>query len=297
MVKNQFLDTLPTVAFVKLVYNKLCNYFQISYGEGVYITHNFNFNQFCKTYKFNTILAYNALQFLDRTSVINLSKQYNRQTLVRFIVSNTSLFTYLEKHQNSSIVIKSILRTYGGAFDQEVKINTTLIADKASTSEESVFKILEQLEKDQIITLSASKTDAQITFILPREDDKTINVIASILEQQNKVKKKHVASVIDYIRNDKRCKSIQLLNYFGEKNVDACGICSVCILDKKSKKPEDKHIKNAIINLLENGDLSSRLLSEKLPFAEKDINSMIQLLLEHHIITITKTNTYKLAHI
>ena len=297
LVKNQFLDTLPTVAFVKLVYNKLCNYFQISYGEGVYITHNFNFNQFCKTYKFNTILAYNALQFLDRTSVINLSKQYNRQTLVRFIVSNTSLFTYLEKHQNSSIVIKSILRTYGGAFDQEVKINTTLIADKASTSEESVFKILEQLEKDQIITLSASKTDAQITFILPREDDKTINVIASILEQQNKVKKKHVASVIDYIRNDKRCKSIQLLNYFGEKNVDACGICSVCILDKKSKKPEDKHIKNAIINLLENGDLSSRLLSEKLPFAEKDINSMIQLLLEHHIITITKTNTYKLAHI
>ena len=87
--------------FVKLIYKKLCNYFQIPYGEGVYTTHNFNFNQFCKTYKFNTILAYNALQFLDRTSVINLSKQFHRQTLVQFIVSNPAIFAYLKKHQNS----------------------------------------------------------------------------------------------------------------------------------------------------------------------------------------------------
>lgn len=297
LVKNQFLKTLPTVTFVKLVYKKLCNYFQIPYGEGVYTTHNFNFNQFCKTYKFNTILAYNALQFLDRTSVINLSKQFNRQTLVQFIVSNPAIFAYLKKHQNSSIVIKSILRTYGGVFDQEVKINTTLIADKTATSEASVFKTLEQLEKDQIITLEASKADAQITFILPREDDKTINVIASILEQQNKVKKRQVTSIIDYVRNDNLCKSMQLLSYFGEKNVEACGICSVCIAGKKSEKTETKQIKNAIINLLENGDLSSRALSEKLPFTEKEINTMIQLLLEHHIITITQTNTYKLAHI
>jgi len=297
LVKNQFLKTLPTVTFVKLVYKKLCNYFQIPYGEGVYTTHNFNFNQFCKTYKFNTILAYNALQFLDRTSVINLSKQFHRQTLVQFIVSNAAIFAYLKKHQNSSIVIKSILRTYGGVFDQEVKINTTLIADKTATSEASVFKTLEQLEKDQIITLEASKADAQITFILPREDDKTINVIASILEQQNKVKKRQVTSIIDYVRNDNICKSMQLLSYFGEKNVEVCGICSVCIAGKKSEKTETKQIKNAIINLLENGDLSSRALSEKLPFTEKEINTMIQLLLEHHIITITKTNTYKLAHI
>ncbi|MCL4122235.1 UNVERIFIED_CONTAM: hypothetical protein GTU68_033711 [Idotea baltica] len=297
LVKNQFLDTLPTVEFVKLVYKKLSNYFQIPYGEGEYSSHNFNFNQFCKTYKFNTILAYNALQFLDRTSVINLSKQFNRQTLVQFIVTSDYLFAYLEKHQNFSVVIKSILRTYGGIFDQEIKINTTLISDKASAQEGVVFKVLEQLEKDQIITLSASKTDAQITFIQPREDDKTINVIASILEQQNKIKKRQVNSVIGYVNNDTICKSIQLLTYFGENDLKPCGICSVCISEKKSEKSDPKQIKNAIISILELGDLSSRIISEKLPFPDQEINATIQLLLEHHIITITKTNTYKLAQI
>ncbi|MBU2938817.1 RecQ family ATP-dependent DNA helicase [Lacinutrix sp. C3R15] len=297
LIKNQFLDSLPTVDFVKLVYRKLCSYFQISYGEGIDTTHQFNFNQFCKTYKFNTLLCYNAVQFLDRTSVISLSKQFHRQTLVQFIISNASLFSYLKNNHHLSLVVKSILRTYGGIFDQEIKINTTLIADKASVNENIVLKVLAQLEKDEIISLNASKTDAEITFIVPREDEKTINIIASILKQQNKLKQEQVAAVLHYVKNNDLCKSIQLLNYFGEKDAEPCGICSVCITKKTPVIHDTKTIKNAIINLLESQDLSSRALNKKLPFSEKEINNMIQLLLEHHIIIITKTNTYKLAHL
>lgn len=297
LVKKQFLDALPTVDFVKQVYRKLCSYFQISYGEGVYTTHNFNFNHFCKTYKFNTVLSYNALQFLDRTSVISLSKQFKRQTIVQFVISNASLFAYLKSNNHLSLVVKSILRTYGGVFDQEIKLNTNLIAEKASVKENIVFKVLEQLEKDEIITLNASKTDAEITFIEPREDDKTINVIATILKQQNKLKQDQVTSILNYIKNEDTCKSIQLLSYFGEKDIKACGICSVCITKNTSEVKDTKPIKNAIINLLEKSDLSSREICKALPFSEKQINSMIQLLLEHHIINITKTNTYKLAHL
>ena len=87
------------------------------------------------------------------------------------------------------------------------------------------------------------------------------------------------------------------MNLFGEKDIEACGLCSVCIAGKKLEKTETNQIKNAIIKLLENGDLSSRALSEKLPFTEKEIKTMVQLLLEHELIIITKINTYKLAHI
>jgi ATP-dependent DNA helicase RecQ len=297
LVKKQFLDGLPSVDFVKVVYRKLCNYFQISYGEGVDTSHQFNFNQFCKTYTFNTILCYNAIQFLDRASVISLSKQFNRQTLVQFVISNNSLFAYLKNNNHLTLVVKSILRTYGGIFDQEIKLNTTLVADKASVNENIVLKVLAQLEKDEIITLNTSKTDAEITFLEPREDDKTINVIATILKQQNALKQKQVAAILSYVKKEDLCKSIQLLSYFGEKDLEPCGICSVCITKKKPEVTDTKQIKNAIIGLLENGHLSSRAILQELSFSEKEINNMIQLLLEHHIITITKTNTYKLAHL
>ena len=298
LVKNQFLSVLPTVNLVKQVYRKLWNYFQISYGEGVYDTFDFDFNTFCKTYKFSSILCYNSLLLLDRNSIITLSNQFKNNVTVQFIISNQSLFNYLETHKKYSIIVKSILRLYGGVFDHITKIDLVKITKKASVSEGILIHTLQQLEHDKIITLNLAKTDAQITFIEPREDDKTINRIALIIEQQNKLKQQHVKAMLDYVENESVCKSMQLLAYFGEKNTEPCGICSVCINFKKHKKPQDlKSIKKQIIELLENGDQSSRALLAHLDCEEKDMKTVLKLLLEHHIITITPTNTYKLSHL
>ncbi|WP_418509746.1 RecQ family ATP-dependent DNA helicase [Corallibacter sp.] len=298
LVVNQFLKILPTVQFSKHIYRKLCNYFQISYGEGAFSTHDFNFNHFCKTYNTNALLTYNTLQLLDRNSIISLSKQFKRRTLIQFIISNKSLFNYLDTHESLNIVVKTILRTYGGVFENETAINTLRVADKASVSETYLFKVLQQLESDQIITLQASTTDAQVTFIQPREDDKTINRISKIIKQQSILKEKQVQAVLDYINNDNDCKSKQLLSYFGEENPANCGICSVCITQNKDDiKVDFKILKNEIIQLLEHRDLSSRDIAASLSYSEKDITQTLQTLLEYQIITITKTNTYKLAHI
>lgn len=298
LVKNQFLSVLPTVDFVKQVYRKLCNYFQISYGEGEYLTFDFDFNTFCKTYNFSSILCYNALLLLDRNSIINLSKQFKNKVTVQFIISSSALFNYLGTHQDFNVVVKSILRMYGGIFDHITKIDLGKIVEKASVNENVLIKILQALEKDDIITLNLSKTDAQVTFIEPREDDKTINRIASIIEQQNKLKQTQVKDMLDYIENDSVCKSMQLLAYFGEKDAEPCGVCSVCTKSKKNETLQDiQIIKKRIIELLENGDQSSRSMVAALNCSESSLKTVLKLLLEHNIISITPTNTYKLSHL
>ena len=295
-VKSQFLNVLPTVAFIKIVYRKLCNYFQIPYGEGAYTTHDFNFNLFCKTYKFNSILAYNSILALDRSSVLNLAQQFKRRSTVQILLSNTELFNYIDKHQDISIVLKSILRTYGGIFDQEVKINSLLIADKTNVPEDTVINTLIKLEKDKVIALNLKKTDAEITFIEPREDDKTINRIANTIETQNKQKVNRVNSVIEYILNNKRCKSSQLLNYFGESLTTNCGICSVCI--NATKKDDIDTLTNGIeivILLLQEKNLSSRDILEQTSLSETELTNILKILLEKRAIKLTNFNTYKLA--
>lgn len=298
LVKNQFLNVLPNVDFVKQVYRKLCAYFQISYGEGEYQTFDFDFNTFCKTYNFNTLLCYNALLVLDRNSVISLTRQFQNKTTVQFITSNQSLFRYLETHQSLDIIVKSILRLYGGIFDHPTKIDLGKVSEKASTSQSSIINGLTQLERDEIIMLNLTKTDAQITFIEPREDDKTINRIAKIIKQQNQLKQNQVEAMIDYIENDTVCKSEQLLAYFGETDTKLCGICSVCTKPSKAKKPQDLNaLKKKLVGILENGEQSSRTLAEKLDCTETELKTVLKLLLEHQIITITPTNTYKLSHL
>lgn len=298
LVKNQFLNVLPTVDFVKQVYRKLCSYFQISYGEGEYETFDFDFNSFCKTYNFNPVLSYNALLLLDRNSIITLSKQFKNKVSAQFIIPSASLFNYLETHSNFNIIVKSILRMYGGIFDHDTKIDLAKISEKASSNEGNITKTLLQLEKDEVITLNLAKTDAQVTFIEPREDDKTINRIAAIIEQQNELKQTQVKAMLEYIENDSVCKSMQLLAYFGEKDTKPCGICSVCTSTKKTIKPQDINtIKKRIIELLETGDQSSRNLITALNCNETELKKVLKLLLEHDIIAITPTNTYKLSHL
>lgn len=298
LVKNQFLDVLPTVDLVKQVYRKLCNYFQIPYSEGEYQTFDFDFNTFCKTYKFPSILCYNALLILDRTSVITLSKQFKNSVKVQFIISNKSLFNYLETHKSHNIIVKSILRLYGGIFDHVTKIDLDKIHKKASVPEGVLIQTLKQLEEDGIITLNLAKTDAQITFIEPREDDKTINRIAKTIKQQNALKQAQVKAMLDYVKNDTVCKSEQLLAYFGEKNTQPCGVCSVCLENKKVNKTTDlKSLKNQIIEVLENGEQSSRILLVQLNCEEKALKTTLKLLLEHEIIRVTPSNMYKLSHL
>lgn len=298
LVKNQFLKILPSVDFVKQIYRRLCNYFQVSYGEGAYSTFDFNFNRFCQTYNFSSILTYNALLILDRNSVISLTRQFKNKVSIRFIISSAAIFKYLETRPKLDLIVKSILRMYGGIFDHDTKVSTFKIAQKAGINETNLINVLKQLEKDEVIDLNLGITDAQVTFILPREDDKTINRIATIIEQQNELKQKQVRAMLNYIEDEGTCKSIQLLTYFGEDDLEPCGICSVCKSGKSPKATQDlKSVKHRIIELLEKTDLSSRDICQILKLPEDQVKNVIKLLLEHHIIKITKSNTYKLSHL
>ena len=299
LVKNQFLNVLPSTKLVKHVFRKLCSYFQIPYGEGTFTTHDFDFNHFCKTYKLNSILCYNALLVLDRNSILTLSKQFKNKVSLQCIVSNKTIFGYIAQHPENALILKTILRSYGGIFDNDTPINTLKIADKAAVTEQHLLEALKRFDKDEIVTLNCTKTDAQITFVTPREDDKTINRIAPIIQQQNTIKTAQVNAVLNYVNNDATCKTIQLLDYFGEKTTVACGNCSVCISQHRKKKPPVPvdNLKSKIITLLESGAKSSRTIADTLHCENTQLHTVLKHLLEQKIITITQTNTYKLSHL
>jgi ATP-dependent DNA helicase RecQ len=131
-LKSQFLNSLPDVSDVKLVYNKLCNYFQVSYGEGENSSHQLDFRKFCNTYKLSGSNTYNALMVLDRNGIIALVQHFNFRTKIQFITSNTTLFSYLENHMELNTVVKVLLRTYGGIFDYDTKVDLNLVVIEVS---------------------------------------------------------------------------------------------------------------------------------------------------------------------
>lgn len=294
-VKNQFVESLPTTPDLKKIYRTLNNYFQIPYGEGEFTKYNFSFSEFCKTYNLNTLLAYNALNSLDRLGIIQLSQEFGRKSIVQFLISSEKVLNYFEKDATTSIIGKTVLRIYGGIFEIPTSINLDLIATKTGQSIEAIVSILKKMERDHVVELVLQITDATLTFLVPREDEKTINVVSREVEALNRKKTAQVNSVLHYIENTKTCRSVQLVSYFGETTASKCGICSVCRTQSSNlTNKEIKILSSQILALLEERNLNSREISEKLTFAETDTLKVIRLLMDAEKIKINPRNQYYL---
>lgn len=288
--KQQFLSTLPDVAFVKKVYSKLNNYFQISYGELISEPLAFKFNEFCKRYEFNPNMTFNAIRILDQNSVLSLAENFKEKTTLQFVASKTEIFNYLDKNGKTAPIIQTILRTYGGITDYETKINLYMLSQKTGSSEKRLKQILQQLADDNIAAYENNTSDLEITFLVPREDDHTINLFAKKIKDFNQVKQNNMGAMLGYISNKKVCRSVYLLNYFGEKTAEKCGTCDICTKKKVLASPHD--LEQRVLELLDIRPHTSRQLEKETGINEKELLKTLERLLEDELVFLNFKNEY-----
>lgn len=291
--EEQFLSILPDKSFLKLVYKKLCNYFQIAYGEGLDDSFSFKMNHFCHKYDFPTLKTYNALQFLNQQGIITMSQEFSEKITMQFLIESKEVIRYMSLNANDEEIILAILRTYPGIYEMKVPFNLPLISKKSHRSEEQVIAVLEKLKEKEIIEYKSKNNDATILFNEIREDDLTINRVSKYLEKQNQLKKEQLMSVLHYIKENKVCKNRLILDYFGEETNSNCGVCSYCIT-QKGKITEADSIADKILHLLKNAALTSREIQTQIKMDANDIIMVLQELLENNHIIIQSNNKYTL---
>jgi ATP-dependent DNA helicase RecQ len=130
-------------------------------------------------------------------------------------------------------------------------------------------------------------------FLVHRDDDRTINRFANIIDNQNQLKIENVSKMLAYIENDTICRSVQLLQYFGETQKGVCGICDVCIKNKLGDV-DVINTKLKIIECLKINKANSRELQDSLNINHDIIIIALQELLEENHITLNSINEYEL---
>jgi len=288
-VKSQFLGVLPDKEFLTTIYIKLCNYFQIAYSEGIGETFSFNLNQFCLQYKFNVMKAYNALQFLDQQGIITLSQEFSEKITAQFIIPSKEVLRYMSLNPADEAILLAMLRSYPGIHEIATPLNLPLLVKKSGREQNEILELLEKLKKRNIIEYQARKNDATLLFNEVREDARTINRVSKYLENQNQLKTSQLADVIDYVSDQSTCKSVKILNYFGEDTKESCGICSVCI---KGKPSNAVSLRERILEHLTNKNLSSRDLENLTNEPSDAIIFALRQLLEQNAIRLRPDNSY-----
>ncbi|HEU4791915.1 MAG TPA: ATP-dependent DNA helicase RecQ [Flavobacterium sp.] len=291
--ENQFINVLPDKAFLNTMYVKLCNYFQIAYGEGINEEFSFNLHHFCLKYGFPTQKTFNAMRFLDGQGVLTLSQEFSEKITLQFLIPSKEVIRYTSLNPNDEEIILTILRTYPGIYEMQTAFNLPMIAKKSHHSEAEILAVLHKLKDKEIIEYHSKNNDATLIFNEIREDERTINKVSKYLIRQNELKKEQLQSVLNYVKEKKVCKSKMILDYFGEKAVSNCGICSYCITLTKPKKDYNA-LSKKIMTLLQSEDLNSREIQEKTKNTDDDVIFVLQQLLEDNLLIIQKNNKYTL---
>lgn len=232
-LKAKYADSFPTVEEIKKVYHYLGNYFQLAYGAGEALTFSFDLADFCKRFNVGVIKTMAALKFLEHDGYLTLSENIFLPSRLLFVVGNEDLYRFQIENAGYDPLIKSILRSYGGAFEQYVKISEADIAGKTRISFKDVVRHLNNLQDQGLLSYLPQTDQPQLQYLRPRLDFNHMDIDVRYIEQRKQIQTDQIKAVLAYM-GKKECRSIQLLAYFDEPEGEKCGVCDVCLAEKKA---------------------------------------------------------------
>ncbi|MBS9766799.1 MAG: RecQ family ATP-dependent DNA helicase [Flavobacteriaceae bacterium] len=290
--EQRFLKNLCDVAFVKQFYQKLNQYYSISYGELYEPIVPFDLQDFCNRYHFSVLKCYNALQILEREGILSIDYSFSKKSSLVIACSENEIYQMVNTSYYKHL-LQLILRNYGGIVSYPTQIDEYFLAKQLHWSRSQVIKSLKKLHQQEVVTYNYKSVLPEIQFLVSREDDYTINRISKNIKQQNELKYDKLKAVLRLVKNKEECISVQLLRYFGENDGSRCGICDFC-KEQDTPKLTDKEISIKIVNLLKKSNLSYKELVSYFPYNKEEFTKIVELLLENHKIAVTSQNKFQL---
>lgn len=285
-LKKRLSDEFPERAFICRVYEALGNYFQIAVGYGLETVHDFSLHDFCTVFKFPILQTHHALKILELSGYIEYTEEIDNASRLFFRATRDELYRYLHQDKQTDEVIQVILRSYTGLFADYVFINEGLIATRAGISQDQVYGMLVGLSKFRIVNYIPHKKTPLIIFTRTREEVKYLVIPRTAYEERKARAEKRIEKVLEYLNEERICRSRLLLSYFGETGAGDCGCCDVCLAKNDSglSNRDFNRIREALVALLSDeahkAGIETKELTGHLPFPAQDCIRVIRFLAE-----------------
>lgn len=228
-LERNFEASFPPLSEIKRTYQALSNMYEVPVGSGAGMTLIFDQEKLCKTYKLEAIKVFHSLNFLEKEGYIAVNDAVFTPARLKMITNNETLYRFQVENPKLEGFIKSLLRMYAGLFDEYVRIVEKDIAKRANMTELEVKRVLKDLEQRDLLNYIPQNDRPLFTFLLPRVDAKKLYIAPEHLIERKKITSLRIKAMISYISGDAVCRQAQLLAYFGELNVEHCGVCDSCI--------------------------------------------------------------------
>ncbi len=285
-LEGQYEAAFPSPEEIRQTYRALGSYFQLAVGGGIGDSFDFDLIEFAKTYKLDIMKTFNCLKILEQGGWIVLSEAVFVPSSIKVSVSKDEMYDYLLRNQRFDLIIKTILRSYQGAFNNFVNINERKLASFLKISAAELFHALKIIQQDGIVDYRPMKDKPQIFFLQERIDANNLTIDTKLYEFRKKRHLERITKVMAYAEEE-RCRSRQLLYYFGETETKICGVCDVCLGRNKSdiSTEEFARYKDKILYLLKRESLTLEAVVDSFAAKRKaKVLKAIEFMLDEGII-------------
>ncbi|MCA0332445.1 MAG: RecQ family ATP-dependent DNA helicase [Bacteroidetes bacterium] len=256
-------DNFPDGEQLSLLYHQLALYFNVASGSQKDIFYDFDFAEFCKAYGYSPLWLVKGLKELERQSYILLTESIYTPNQVRILYSKRELYDFQLRNPQYDPLIVVLLRLYGGIMTMPVKINIKMIGEKLRLPENIVYDYLIYLDKAGVVSFEKQRDKPGISFGDFRYPSSSL---VFDFQLQERLKERYISRIHAMISivESPVCRNIPLLHYFGEELLKECGMCDICLENKKSKQEhiDTNQAIQYILDLVESSNSSvSELLS------------------------------------
>lgn len=250
-LKTRNLDNFPTIDEIKKVYHYLGTYFQLAFGAGEGLTFTFDIADFCKRFNISVLKTLSAFKFLEKDGYLTLTESVFLQSRILFTIEHEDVYRFQIENAYFDPLIKTILRSYGGVFDAYVKIKESDLAQRLGLSFNNVVMMLQKLQEQEILSYLPQTDKPQLQFVRARVDMDHFDLDVKYIEQRKQLQIKQIEAVVTYA-SGQTCRSVQLLNYFDEHTAIKCGVCDVCLAEKRAENEVTLHqnIEHDVLTIL-----------------------------------------------
>lgn len=231
-LERNFELSYPPMEYIRQVYRALGSYYQLALGSGQGESFDFDITRFCEVFKLEPARTYSCLKILEQAGWLTLTEAVWSPSALLLTADKETIYDYMLRQPKLDAILKSILRSYQGAFQHHINIKEEQLARFLNIPAEEVIKALELMAKENILEYQPRKDKPQIVFLLERVDPANLTIDMELYQFRKQRQEKRIRSAVAYATDDE-CRSKMLLAYFGETDSRPCGVCDVCLERKK----------------------------------------------------------------
>ncbi|MFM2305427.1 MAG: hypothetical protein RLZZ367_96 [Bacteroidota bacterium] len=286
-------DGFPTIDFIRQVYEDVMQHLVVALHDGMEKSYEWDLSAFSRSRNYNPAKVDSALKILEQQQVLYVSENAYSVSQIKCISSKEALSLFQQQHKKLEPVVKMVLRTSEGVFEDFVAVDEDAMALRLKLTADEVMQQLTQLHGYKIFSYIPRRNKPRITLLQNRVKKDELRLDRDFINRRKADYEKRLKALRRYITDNTVCRTRQLVSYFGETTAADCGICDVCVDKKKNTTADFYTIAKAVENVLQQNALTVAELGKAVAINTANLQPVLDFLIDKGNLTTTPDGKLK----